>query len=45
MTDRDFSTALTEFANAIGAEWVFKSDERIGDLSAPLGPRRCAESI
>src|SRR5689334_24311308 len=27
MTERDFSTALIEFANAIGRDWVFKSDE------------------
>ena len=27
MTERDFSAALTEISNAIGADWVFKSDE------------------
>ncbi|HUL83659.1 MAG TPA: FAD-dependent oxidoreductase, partial [Gammaproteobacteria bacterium] len=27
MTERDFSAALTEISNAIGAQWVFKSDE------------------
>ncbi len=27
ISERDFSTALQEFANAIGADWVFKSDE------------------
>ena len=27
ISERDFSTALQEFANAIGGDWVFKSDE------------------
>jgi len=27
ISERDFATALQEFANAIGADWVFKSDE------------------
>ena len=29
VTERDFSSALEEFANAIGSEWVFTSDEDV----------------
>ena len=29
ISERDFARALTEFRNAIGAEWVFTSDEDV----------------
>src|SRR6187551_3615524 len=29
ISERDFARALTEFRNAVGAEWVFTSDEEI----------------
>jgi 4-cresol dehydrogenase (hydroxylating) len=29
VSDRDFAAALEEFANAVGAEWVFSSDEDV----------------
>ena len=49
VSQRDFSEALTQFAAAVGKEWVFTSDEDVDALSrrllAVLGRGRRARRV